>query len=153
VDMNDVVRSTLSLISNQALFFNIELVERLSDELPRVVAQRSQLEQVCMNLVVNAAQAIQGPGKVTIATVHQRDLGQVELRISDTGRGIEPEKINRIFDPFFTTKEDGIGTGLGLSIVYGIVTKHNGSISVQSEVGRGSTFIIRFPVAVPAEYV
>jgi two-component system, NtrC family, sensor kinase len=150
VDMNDVVRRTLALISNQALFHNIRLVERLSSGLPQVTALRSQLEQVCMNLVVNAAQAVDGAGTVTIETLHREDLEQVELRVSDTGRGIEPDKINRIFDPFFTTKDNGQGTGLGLSIVYGIVTKHGGSISVESEVGEGSTFIIRFPVSHPA---
>jgi two-component system, NtrC family, sensor kinase len=153
VDMNEVVGSTLSLIANQALFFNVRLVQELAPDVPRFVAQRSQLEQVCMNLVVNAAQAIDGPGTVTIATRHEQDLAQVELRVTDTGRGIEPDKINRIFDPFFTTKDDGVGTGLGLSIVYGIVTKHKGSITVESEVGRGSTFVIRFPVAVAAEHV
>jgi two-component system, NtrC family, sensor kinase len=151
VDMNGVVRSTLALISNQALFHNVRLVELLAPDLPRVTAQRSQLEQVCMNLAVNAAQSLVGAGTVTIETVHHEDLDQVELRVSDTGRGIEPERINRIFDPFFTTKENGHGTGLGLSIVYGIVTKHGGSISVESEVGAGSTFIIRFPVTHPAE--
>jgi signal transduction histidine kinase len=151
VDMNGVVRSTLALISNQSLFHNVRLVELLAPDLPRVTAQRSQLEQVCMNLVVNAAQALTGPGTVTIETVHREDLDQVELRVSDTGRGIEPDRISRIFDPFFTTKEDRHGTGLGLSIVYGIVTKHGGSISVESEVGAGSTFTIRFPAIHPAE--
>jgi two-component system, NtrC family, sensor kinase len=147
VDFNEVVRRTLSLIANQALFFNIRLVQLLDPTLPRIVADRSQLEQVCMNLIVNAAQSVDGPGTVTIRTSHQTDLDQVELRVSDTGRGIEPDKVSRIFDPFFTTKDDGQGTGLGLSIVYGIVTKYNGSIAVESEIGHGSTFIIRFPVA------
>jgi two-component system, NtrC family, sensor kinase len=147
VDLNEVVRSTLALITNQALFFNIRVVQQLDPDIPRVVAHRSQLEQVCMNLVVNAAQSIDGAGTVTVVTAHPVDLDQVELRVTDTGRGIEPDKINRIFDPFFTTKDDGRGTGLGLSIVYGIVTKHRGSITVHSEVGRGSTFTIRFPGA------
>jgi two-component system, NtrC family, sensor kinase len=151
VDVTDVVRRTLTLISNHALFFNIELVEQLSPDLPRIVADDSQLEQVCMNLIVNAAQSIDGAGSVTIQTVHQLDLDQVELRVADTGRGIESDMISRIFDPFFTTKENGQGTGLGLSIVYGIVTKYGGSIAVESEVGRGSTFIIRFPVAQDTE--
>jgi two-component system, NtrC family, sensor kinase len=151
VSMNQVVRSTLLLISNQALFHNVRVVEMLAPDLPWVTAQRSQLEQVCMNLVVNAAQSLAGAGTVTIETLHHTDLDQVELRVSDTGRGIEQDKINRIFDPFFTTKDDGHGTGLGLSIAYGIVTKHGGSISVESEVGTGSTFIVRFPVAYPAE--
>lgn len=148
VDMNDVVRSTLALISNQALFFNVKLIQNLNPTIPRIIAHRSQLEQVCMNLVVNAAQSMDQPGTITIETAHREDLDQVELRVADTGRGIAPDKIGRIFDPFFTTKENGAGTGLGLSIVYGIVTKHRGSISVVSEVGDGSTFTIRFPVAV-----
>jgi two-component system, NtrC family, sensor kinase len=151
VDMNDVVRSTLALISNQALFFNIRFVQNLDPDIPRIIAHRSQLEQVCMNLLVNGAQAMDRGGTITIDTLHRPDLEQVELRVTDTGHGIEPDKISRIFDPFFTTKENGGGTGLGLSIVYGIVTKHRGSISVHSEIGEGSTFTIRFPVAVAAE--
>jgi two-component system, NtrC family, sensor kinase len=147
VDLNEVVRGTLALIANQALFFNVKLIQELDPDIPRIVAHRSQLEQVCMNVVVNAGQAIEEAGTITIATRHRADLDQVELQVTDTGRGIEPDKINRIFDPFFTTKDGGHGTGLGLSIVYGIVTKHRGSISVQSEPGKGSSFSIRFPVA------
>jgi two-component system NtrC family sensor kinase len=84
-------------------------------------------------------------GTITIVTRHNSSGHSAEVAISDTGQGIPPEQIDRIFDPFFTTKESGHGTGLGLSIAYGIVTTHGGNISVQSEVGKGSTFTIRMP--------
>jgi signal transduction histidine kinase len=89
-------------------------------------------------------------GTITVVTRHLRPEKCVEVAISDTGHGILPEQIDRIFDPFFTTKASGRGTGLGLSIAYGIVTTHRGTISVQSQVGKGSTFTIRMPIAAEA---
>ena len=99
-----------------------------------------------MNILMNAVQAMNERGAITVVTRHDRSGNSVEVAISDTGQGIPPEQIDRIFDPFFTTKESGHGTGLGLSIAYGIVTTHRGTISVQSEPGKGSTFTIRMPV-------
>ena len=149
VDLNRVLEDTLSLIGKQALFFNINVVCQLEPELPPVVADRSQFQQVFINILMNAVQAMNERGTITIKTRRQSADNFVEVAISDTGRGIPPEDIGRIFDPFFTTKVGGQGTGLGLSIAYGIVTTHGGSISVQSEVGKGSTFTIRVPAAVP----
>ena len=146
VDFNQVLSDTLSLVGKQALFFNINVVWRLAPELPTVEADRAQFQQVFINILMNAAQAMHERGTITIATRHDASAGAVEVAISDTGEGIPPEQIGRIFDPFFTTKESGHGTGLGLSIAYGIVTTHRGSISVESEVGKGSTFVIRMPV-------
>ncbi|MGP8245642.1 MAG: cache domain-containing protein [Bryobacteraceae bacterium] len=147
VDLNKVLQDTLSLLGKQALFFNVEVVCRLEPELPPVVADRSQFQQVFINILMNAVQAMNERG--TIAIVTRRKAGNaVEVAISDSGQGIPPEAIDRIFDPFFTTKESGHGTGLGLSIAYGIVTTHGGSIAVQSEVGKGSTFTIRMPAAI-----
>ena len=146
VDLNKVLQDTLSLLETQALFFNIEVVWNLDPELPRVMADRSQFQQVFMNILVNAVQAMNERGAITLATSYDRSGKSVEVAISDTGQGIPTEQIDRIFDPFFTTKESGHGTGLGLSIAYGIVTTHRGTISVESEPAKGSTFTIRMPV-------
>jgi signal transduction histidine kinase len=114
------------------------------------MADRSQFQQVFMNILMNAVQAMNERGTITLATRHNSSGNSVEVAISDTGHGIPTEDIDRIFDPFFTTKESGYGTGLGLSIAYGIVATHRGTISVQSEPGKGSTFTIRMPVKTEA---
>jgi two-component system, NtrC family, sensor kinase len=145
IDLNRVLEDTLSLVGKQALFFNISVVCQLEPDLPPVVADRSQIQQVFINILMNAVQAMNERGTITIVTRHNSSGHSAEVAISDTGQGIPPEQIDRIFDPFFTTKESGHGTGLGLSIAYGIVTTHGGNISVQSEVGKGSTFTIRMP--------
>jgi two-component system NtrC family sensor kinase len=145
VDLNRVVEDTLSLIARQALFFNVAIVKDLEADLPPVMGDRSQFQQVFMNLILNAVQAMSEKGTITIATRRAGD--EVEALISDTGQGIAAEQIDRIFDPFFTTKESGRGTGLGLSIAYGIVTTHRGTILVRSEPGQGATFTMRFPAA------
>ncbi len=152
LDLNALVNDTLSLIGRQSLFFNIKIVKDLDPELPAVTGDRSQFQQVFMNLLINAVQAMDEKGTITIVTLGDSEQF-VEVRIADTGRGIPPDMIDKIFDPFFTTKESRHGTGLGLSIAYGIVTTHRGTISVQSETGKGSTFTIRLPAAaaVPRE--
>ena len=150
IDLNRILQDTLSLLAKQALFFNIEVVRDLDPGLPAVMADKSQFQQVFMNIFVNAVQAMDERGTIRIASRYYRAGKCVEVAISDTGQGIPPEQIDRIFDPFFTTKESGQGTGLGLSIAYGIVTTHRGAISVRSEVGKGSTFTIRMPVAAEA---
>jgi len=146
LDLNKVLEDTLFLVTKQALFFNINLVQDLAPELPRVLADGSQCQQVFMNILMNAVQAMDERGTITIVT-RSCMPHCVEVAISDTGHGIPPEQIDRIFDPFFTTKASGKGTGLGLSIAYGIVTTHHGTISVQSAVGKGSTFTVRLPIA------
>ena len=103
-----------------------------------------KLYQVFMNLLVNAAQAIEKMGEIRIVTRSMN--GYVEIKISDTGAGIPKESLSKVFDPFFTTKEVGKGTGLGLNVAYNIMMKHKGSIDVQSEVGKGTTFTVRIPV-------
>ncbi len=108
-----------------------------------------QLNQVWMNLLINAAQATHGEGKVCIATRLEDQM--VVVTISDTGDGIAPEHLKKIFDPFFTTKPVGEGTGLGLSITYGIVERHGGSISVASSEGSGTTFTVKIPVCAKHE--
>ncbi|MGB7723263.1 MAG: cache domain-containing protein [Bryobacteraceae bacterium] len=148
VDLNKVLEDTLFLVTKQALFFNINLVQNLAPDLPLVMADGSQFQQVFMNIIMNGVQAMDERGAITIVSRHLKPEKCVEVAISDTGHGIPPEQIDRIFDPFFTTKASGKGTGLGLSIAYGIVTTHRGTISVRSEVGKGSTFTIRMPTAV-----
>jgi len=146
IDLNKVLEDTLSLVAKQALFFNIT-VERDLKELPPVLADRSQFQQVFMNILMNAVQAMDERGVITLASRNDAAKNCVEVSLSDTGHGIPPEQINRIFDPFFTTKASGRGTGRGLSIAYGIVTTHGGTISVRSELGKGSAFTIRMPPA------
>jgi two-component system NtrC family sensor kinase len=146
-DLNEILQDTLSLVSKQAQFLNITVVTNYDPQLPPVMADKSELEQVVMNILINAVQAMQERGTITITTRHSTPDNSVEVLISDTGCGMPPDKIDQIFDPFFTTKESGQGTGLGLSIAYGIITSHRGTISVESEVGRGSTFKIRLPAA------
>jgi signal transduction histidine kinase len=102
------------------------------------------LDQVFINLLVNAAQAITDKGTITVTT--RNDATHVIIAISDTGAGIPKEKLKKIFDPFYTTKPVGKGTGLGLNVVYNIVKRHRGSISVKSEVGKGTTFTLRLPL-------
>jgi two-component system, NtrC family, sensor kinase len=147
VDIHGVLDTTLALMVNKALFFNIEVVRELDDDLAPVLADRSQLQQVFMNIIVNAVQAMDEKGTLTIRTRHDDEAGEVEIAIADTGRGIDPAMVDHIFDPFFTTKESGQGTGLGLAIAYGIVTRHGGSIDVASQLGAGTTFTVRFPAA------
>jgi len=146
VDVNRVLDDTLELIAKQASFFNVKLVREQAPDLPPIAADRSQLAQVILNLVVNAVQAMEERGTLTITTRLDPAHDAVELAFADTGRGIPPEDIGRVFDPFFTTKASGQGTGLGLSIAYGIIARHRGTITVESAVGRGTTFRIRLPI-------
>jgi two-component system NtrC family sensor kinase len=144
VDMNETIEDTLRLVGKQAAFFNVRLMKELQASLPPVTADRSQLQQVLMNIVINAVQAMGEKGTLTVSTMGSGN-GFVEVRISDTGHGIASDEVRKVFDPFYSTKVSGEGTGLGLSIAYGIVTKYGGTITVASEVGKGSTFTIRLP--------
>jgi len=141
-NINDGIEATLKIVWNE-LKYKCGVQKKLGD-VPDIRCNPGKLNQVFMNLLVNAAQAIEERGEITIET--QADDGFVVARISDTGRGIPPEQLSRIFDPFFTTKRVGEGTGLGLSISHGIIREHHGSIEVESEVGKGTTFTIRLPV-------
>ncbi|MCD6272574.1 MAG: GHKL domain-containing protein, partial [Deltaproteobacteria bacterium] len=112
--------------------------------LPLVECYPQQINQVFMNILVNAAQAMEEQGVINIST--KSENGFVEIKISDTGTGISEENLSKIFDPFFTTKEVGKGTGLGMNIAYNIIEKHNGIIDVQSTVGKGTIFTIKLPI-------
>lgn len=144
VNINDVIEETIKLISNRLNLQNIGLEKDLG-ELPPIVADPAQLRQAFLNLLINAAEAIQdSTGKITVRTRYLPDEKMVMVEISDTGVGIKEEDLGKIFDPFFTTKEKG--TGLGLSVVYGIINAHKGHISVKSKVGKGTTFTIKLPL-------
>jgi len=142
VDLHVGLESTLNVAWNE-LKYKAEVV-RDYGELPLVECLSSQLNQVFLNLLVNAAQAIEARGRITLRTRCEGDW--VCIAVSDTGRGMTPEVRDKVFEPFFTTKPIGQGTGLGLSMAYGIVAKHGGRIDVASEPGRGSTFTVRLPV-------
>jgi len=105
-----------------------------------------RMQEVFLNLIINAAQSIQGKGRITLTATKDENTGEVVIEVRDTGQGIPEEIQGQLFDPFYTTKEEGQGTGLGLSVVYGIIQKHQGSITVQSEPGQGASFFIRLPL-------
>lgn len=140
-DVNSGIDATLKVVWNE-LKYKCTVTKDLG-RLPRINCNLGQLNQVFMNLLVNAAHAIEEKGEIRIAT-RERD-GGVEVTIADTGKGIPPENLKRIFDPFFTTKEAGKGTGLGLAISLGIVEEHGGTMEVKSEVGKGTTFTVFLP--------
>lgn len=147
VDLNQVVEEGLCFFESRCAKEGVELVRSLAPDLPKVLADPAQLNQVLVNLVVNALQAMPEGGKLTVETRARR--GQVLLIVEDTGTGMGEEVLERIFVPFFTTKDIGQGTGLGLPVAHGIVTSHGGSLKVESEVGRGTRFEIPLPVAGP----
>jgi two-component system NtrC family sensor kinase len=145
-NINNLLIESLSFFENQALFHNIEVKTNLVCDLPSIVIDPSQVQRVFINMIANAAEAMNGNGKLFVSTNCDRERGCIETVFTDTGSGISEENLEKIFDPFFTTKETGHGVGLGLAISYGIIKEHGGSISVESEAGKGTTFIIRLPV-------
>jgi signal transduction histidine kinase len=149
VDIHESLDSTLRLLSRYYTSGRIKLYREYG-ELPPVDCYAGQLNQVWMNLLVNAAQAVKDVGEVRIKTRHEGQ--KVVVKISDTGCGIPPEYLKRIFDPFFTTKPVGEGTGLGLSVTYSIIERHKGAVRVESRLHKGTTFTVSIPVdAMPAE--
>jgi len=145
--LNTTVEEVLALVKNQPLFLNISIEKNLDPSLPMVNADISQIHQVFMNIILNAVEAMHGNGTLAITTGLTEDKRYIYTTFTDTGQGITEENLPKIFDPFFTTKETGHGTGLGLSISYGIIKKHHGEIDVTSEVGKGTTFIVKLPLA------
>ena len=144
LDLNQVVEETLLLVEKQAAKEGITIARELAAALPPVLGNANQLQQVLLNLINNAREVMARGGVLTVATeVVAGRAGAVRCRVSDTGPGIRPEHLPKLFDPFFTTKPGG--TGLGLSVTYGIVRDHEGVLEVQSELGKGSHFIVVFP--------
>ncbi len=142
--LNTIIATALSLLEHQAIFQNINIERHFAPELPAIFSDPWQLEQVFINIILNASQAITDAGSVVITTGLCDENRSVFADIRDNGCGIPEEELDRIFDPFFTTKDEG-GTGLGLSVSYGIVNNHGGEIQVTSVVGRGTTVSIRLP--------
>jgi two-component system, NtrC family, sensor kinase len=146
-DVNQAVSRTLFLLENQPLFQNIDIVKDLDALLPPVQADIQQLNHLFMNIILNAAQAMEGKGKLTVKSSLLPDRNRICIEISDTGAGIPEEILPQIFEQFFTTKEEGKGTGLGLSLAYSIVKNHGGNIMAKSKPEQGATFFIELPVA------
>jgi two-component system, NtrC family, sensor kinase len=145
VDLNEGLESTLMLLQSNIRQKDIETVSSFGP-LPETLCFPGQLNQVFMNILTNAIQAMSNKGILTVQSEFDPTLAQIRIRVSDTGKGMSEAVMQKIFDPFFTTKAVGEGTGLGLSISYGIIQKHQGTIKVESEVGKGSTFWIVLPV-------
>ena len=143
VNLNAAVEEALMLIANQAAIQGVELAKDVAP-LPPVAADFGQMRQSFVNIAMNGVEAMQKGGRLTVTTRPLPEQDSVEIVFADTGRGIPPEVMQRLFDPFFTTKEKG--TGLGLSVVYGIIERHHGHLSVESEPGQGARFTVRLPV-------
>jgi len=149
VNLNQLVQDSLFFFEARCSKEGVELLRILASDLPEITADPAQLNQVLVNLVVNALQSICGAGRITVET-RLCDTG-VQLIVADTGAGMSEKVIEQIFVPFFTTKDVGHGTGLGLPVVHGIITAHGGSIDVESQIGRGTRFEIRFPIDTPRD--
>jgi PAS domain S-box-containing protein len=147
VDLNHVVRETLLLAESQITKQGVNVAVALAPDLPPILGDADTLQQVMLNLVTNARDAVGSGGEIRIVTAVRESDQRIELVVADTGRGIAPEDLTRIFDPFFTTK--AAGTGLGLSLTHGIVREHGGTIDVESTPGRGTRFLLAFPALVP----
>jgi two-component system NtrC family sensor kinase len=144
-DINLVLKQTLAIIESQASFHNITINKNLDDNIPKIWVDINQIKQVFMNIILNAAEAMPEGGSLNISTSLTAHNGTVNIGFVDSGCGISKENIGKLFDPFFSTKQSK-GTGLGLALSYGIVKKHNGSIEVDSEIGVGSSFIVKLPL-------
>jgi two-component system NtrC family sensor kinase len=146
VSINSVLDESIDFLENEARYRNIDIQVDYSPDLPLLMSDPAQLQQVFLNIINNAIDAIGKNGEIIIRTQYKAKNHEISIQIADNGPGIAKEMINKIFDPFFTTKEVGKGTGLGLSISYGIIEKLGGRILVASEEGKGSTFTIYLPV-------
>jgi signal transduction histidine kinase len=150
-NLNQVIRDTLSLLDHQFKTAQIILDLELAEELPPIHGNPGKLQQVFLNLLLNAKEAMPGGGHLRVATLANRHDNYVTALVNDSGTGIAPEHLKRIYDPFFTTKNvpragDRRGTGLGLSVSYGIIQEHAGKIHVESAIGAGTTFHLEFPL-------
>jgi len=145
--IEEVIERTSVLIAHELRIHEIQLVREIEEDLPKVLCDFKQVQQALLNLMSNASEAMSKGGTLTVSAKRSQRNGFLEVGVSDTGTGIAEEDMKNIFEPFFTTKEEGKGVGLGLSVVYGIITRHNGSIEVESTPGKGSTFRVFLPIA------
>jgi two-component system NtrC family sensor kinase len=161
-DVHAVLQQAIALVEHQWSFQDVVIQRDLAPDIPPLLINAGQMQQVFLNLLVNAGEAMPGGGQLTIQTRFcPRPAGsppgaktagdEVRIIFRDTGVGITPENIRKIFDPFFTTKDVGRGTGLGLAVSYGIIEHHGGTIGVESAPGKGTTFTITLPVACPED--
>ncbi len=145
IEINVLLKEVVAFLAKEATYNQISIDFDLDDTVQNIFSDRSQLQQVFLNIVNNAVDAIGKNGRILLSS-SKIDQDTIKIKITDTGEGMSADVQRRIFDPFFTTKETGKGTGLGLSISYGILKKLGGTIKVQSEIGKGTTFVITLPV-------
>ncbi|MCJ7539514.1 MAG: response regulator [Desulfobacterales bacterium] len=142
-NINDIITECVGLTRKQAEFKDVQILKALSEKVPELLLDKEQIQQALINLILNATDATDPGGKITVSTAFSPGNQFVNIKVSDTGKGIAAEVVDKIFEPFFTTRE--IGTGLGLAITHGIIGRHGGDIRVQSRPGQGTTFTIRLP--------
>jgi two-component system NtrC family sensor kinase len=147
VDVNDTVRQTIGILDNYARINNIDIRTELNPDLPIIAGDQAQLQQVFLNLISNAIDAIRKDGWIRVRSI--RSGAEILVSVTDNGPGIPEEMQRKVFDPFFTTKSAGKGTGLGLWISYSIMEKMGGKITVNSKVGEGTTFMVQIPIVLP----
>jgi two-component system NtrC family sensor kinase len=145
ININNLLDETTGLLENEARYVNILIKKQYAENVPVITSDLSQIQQVVLNLLNNAIDAIGSDGTITVGSRYLEDTDQVELWVADTGKGIPEAEQSKIFEPFFTTKAVGKGTGLGLSISYSIIEKLGGKMRVQSKVGEGTMFTILLP--------
>lgn len=145
LNLEEVLKETIRIATNQIIISNVRLNEKIATDLPEIKGNRQGLQQVFLNIITNAVQAMQNGGDLTVRLISENG-SKIKVSIQDTGTGIPEEHLPNIFDPFFTTKEVGKGTGLGLSVSFGIIKKHGGQILVESKVNKGTTFTVVLPV-------
>jgi signal transduction histidine kinase len=145
VPVGKIIGGVLSFLDKEASYRNITLNLEIPDDLPPLITDRGTVQQIFLNLINNAFQAVGDGGRIDIVGTSV-DGGKIAVRVSDNGCGISDENLQRIFEPFFSTKKDSGGTGLGLSITYGLVQRLGGQIAVESELGKGTTFTVTLPV-------
>ena len=146
VDINELMKKCIVLSEHKLTLQNIRIVTNLQPEIPSVLGDFNQLQQCILNLIFNAIDAMPEGGILSLKTGFNTEKGMIEIRVEDSGCGMEKEDLLRIFDPFFSTKKEGKGTGLGLSVVYGIIDRHKGVINVESEPGKRTVFTIKLPI-------
>jgi len=144
VDINKTISASLLIAKFHIKRVPIEIVQKLTDDLPQVMGDANQLQQVFLNLIINARDAMEKGGKITITT--QKEDDKIEVRFADSGCGIPEDKLEEIFKPLYTSKEEGKGTGLGLSISQDIIERHKGTLKVESQINKGTIFVIQIPV-------
>jgi len=145
IDLNDVIKEVIGFLEKEIAFRNIRLELKLKEDLPKIESDKGQLQQVFLNIINNAVDAIEEGGLIEVST-RVKDKNTVLVSIRDTGSGIPKNKLKSIFEPFYSTKEKGEGTGLGLFISYGIMKKLGGIILVESELNKGTTFTVEIPI-------